>query len=492
MHLNLTALLRPLLAGLALAGLGGCTYGMYDAMFGHGAQPTDTPEVMAADTHAIMDRVEAYCYSGKPVWRKTSSVTAECVWTARSAWAFLESRQGWFEAMTRGIGTFRQTLGERYSYSTSGHAEGGNSTRIAGKSTNYYAWAYLLGDGSTQLLLEREWDSVWNGPETAVVEEHARMRVSLRVRDECLAPQKAQMTAPCPHMQAALRTPPESLTEDDLARIASQSVEIGNFLAGVDRDKSERDGIRQQHEQRVAAEQQASRQAIERGIRQGLAGISVGAAPTAVASAGQRPASVAPSRVQLGGPYQQRLEQQARLLSARQQQAPATSVGARDSEAAAPVAASAGLGVPAAARVQTPGQSSSLPSAAATEGAATRAAAPTMASYQEAVVYCWMTGRQSGAPAASPTDERWICHGPVQRTWAPETLATALEQAGCKGVQEGRRWTFKEGTLYACGFGRESYDENVVERYGVPGEMQARLHTYRCAVPRNGRCDSRS
>jgi len=456
---------RPILAVLAAPLLlSGCTASMYNAMLGHGTGPKDSPEAMARDTNEILDRFEQYCFSDPARWKRIAAEQAVCTRSYTGRWALLDPNTKWFEALTRGVSTFDATLRSRYpSVLHTGNANGGRLDQSWGV-TNYWSWRYLLGDGTAILKADREWDRIWNNMETAYGGEDVKMTLSLHMTHPCLREHpQSQTLAACPAMRDALYASP---AVPDPRMVDAGIRIIRAELASVDRTRAsyaETEAIR---DARLAQEWRESRQATDRGLQQGLRNVLANATvlPAPSAAAGGTPPARPP--------------------------APASPAPrAAPPAAAQPYAALITLDGTTAA-----GTTAARPAATYADGrpgtgtaAGPQAAAQTLRTYQEAIVYCW--ANRENQPPAGPEDERWICHGPTQKIQVAETLPRALEYAGCADAQRaGRRWPFGRGTVYACGFGREPYDQDVASLYSVPGGIAGQLRTYRCAVPHNGRC----
>lgn len=86
----------------------------------------------------------------------------------------------------------------------------------------------------------------------------------------------------------------------------------------------------------------------------------------------------------------------------------------------------------------------------------------------ESVAFCWdFNQRYTDARPVS-----WRCHGPTQMTWATyKDIEEAFEHIGCDRPYDRFSFTSKqgyEGFVYYCDRGQESYDDNVIGKYGIP------------------------
>ncbi len=438
--------------------LSACTYDMYNALLGHANEPLDTEEAMARDSREILDLFEKKCFSERAVWRRTGTLQAECSHSFTSQWGLMDANKKWFEALTRGVNTFDSTIKARYpSVLIHAHASGGNHEQHWGQS-RYWHWRYLLGDGSNTLKADRNWDRTWNMTETAYSAENVKMTLSLNIQNECLRehPLQNQLIA-CPAMREGLYAGPFSPDSLDRARITSNENSIRADLASIESGRLSSAQAQAALRARQAQEQRDSQLAIERGLQQGIGNVMANTTIKPPIPLPRVANNTATSQTQ-------------NVPSTRQTPAPTPNALMSQQK-------------------QAPHQASLANATTGNPSQHKQAKEPRWADFQEAVVFCW--ANQSNQPPAQPQDERWICHGPTQLIQVNETLAKAIAQAGCENaLQQGRRWPFDKGTLYGCGFGRETYDENVAARYGVPSGILNQLQTYRCSIPYSQRCST--
>lgn len=478
---------RLAIAGLPLV-LGGCTANMYSELLGHGSAVKDSPEAMARDTREMLDRLEQSCFSDRPRWKRLGPDRASCEYYVTGHWGLMDANSRWFEALTRGVATFHATFAERYPGILLAQDANGGGTDMGWGHRRYWSWRYLMGDGSVVFAMDRVWDLTWNMMETAFASEDAKITMTVEISHPCLLENpRASALVACDGMRQALHATPQRDTLDSRL-VQRHTDQIRRELASVDRSRQESAEARAMLNARLAQEQRDSQRATELGLQQGLNNVLAGATV--------RPAPSVPQPVAHAQTTQTAQPRQA-SPTARPAQ-PAPSVPATVPALPAQTQQTASLFItPARTNTSAGGgtaSTSGTPGAGNTSRPATspasQAATQKMATYREAVVYCW--ANQSNHPPARPDDERWICHGPVQKIQAAETLAKALEYAGCSGVQQtSRRWPLGQGTVYGCGFGRESFHEDIAARYSMSGGIVSQLQTYRCPVPHNGRCTTR-
>ncbi len=137
------------------------------------------------------------------------------------------------------------------------------------------------------------------------------------------------------------------------------------------------------------------------------------------------------------------------------------------------------------ARVQASKTSATAPAGNTPEPKKSRQpVAPEMANYSEAMALC--VEFKSGG---------WKCHGPIQKMWAKEDSEDrGLSDVGCTGYR--RKVAYippdgdpkTQGFVYFCGYGLETYQDDVVKLRSLPQSLLAGRETYTCPKNQLKRC----
>ncbi|MBY8221108.1 hypothetical protein KW536_22730, partial [Vibrio fluvialis] len=143
-----------------------------------------------------------------------------CRFTFNTQWDFWGRSGDWFEAMTRGIGTFDQVLKEHYPIVAGGHVVS-YYFRRGWDSTQTRSWRYVLGDGSTILTIDRTWKNLPNEVETAIVEEQITFVIGFESSHPCLKSSSYLSMRKCEGFMDSLHKTPEQFQEADLSRTAA-------------------------------------------------------------------------------------------------------------------------------------------------------------------------------------------------------------------------------------------------------------------------------
>jgi hypothetical protein len=86
----------------------------------------------------------------------------------------------------------------------------------------------------------------------------------------------------------------------------------------------------------------------------------------------------------------------------------------------------------------------------------------------EVTSYCWQEKGKSS----------WICHGTTQRTTGGEKLESAKSASGCSlGT---RKKPLNGGLLFYCGYGMETYHDDIASIYSAPGALLGARNNYQC------------
>jgi hypothetical protein len=108
--------------------------------------------------------------------------------------------------------------------------------------------------------------------------------------------------------------------------------------------------------------------------------------------------------------------------------------------------------------------------AGASTGSDTQAQEPDKGAVKaEALSYCWQNKKKTS----------WYCHGTLLRTLSDgESLETAKGISGCKMSE--RKKAFKDGYVFYCGYGMESYHDDIAAIYDVSGALLGARNNYQC------------
>ena len=86
----------------------------------------------------------------------------------------------------------------------------------------------------------------------------------------------------------------------------------------------------------------------------------------------------------------------------------------------------------------------------------------------EVTSYCW---QEKGKTT-------WVCHGTTQRTSGGSSLDSAKSASGCS--QGTRKKPLNDGLLFYCGYGMETYHDDIAAIYNAPGALRASRNNYQC------------
>lgn len=104
-----------------------------------------------------------------------------------------------------------------------------------------------------------------------------------------------------------------------------------------------------------------------------------------------------------------------------------------------------------------------------TSSATTAAIRKTVIPKLEALAYCWPNKRKTG----------WYCHGSTQLLLMPsKTIESAMASSGCRDGS--KKTPFQDGVLFYCGFGQETYHDDVVSIYNVDAGFLSARRKYDC------------